>query len=351
MKMRAQTSALSLGAVMGLRPTQKNESQTIVTPGQAGCQLSQLNSQFRGLSPEVSMPRGGDDATIKGTKRRISVCLLLAILVAMLIAASTPATTLVRMSLDQLAEASTEIIRGHVVSQQTLWNPQHTRIYTYTTLALDQTYKGNPPSFPVVQQPGGTIGKVRVFVAGTVQFHAQASYMLFLERSGADPSKFLLVGMMQGAYRIYRDAETQEERLILQFGSLSRGTPASGAGSIIAGQAVPARQFQRDVLASLSSPLSIPRGTAIAVAIKSARSAGAGRMDVRGRTTSDLFPNSGLVIPAGSAVSGKAERIGNSWRISWTEVSIGGKEVLLSARSTEPAVAPLPGRVLVVNVR
>jgi hypothetical protein len=276
---------------------------------------------------------------------------LLAVFVTVLMAASASATTLVRMSLDQLAEASTEIIRGHVVSQQTLWNSQHTRVYTYTTLALDQTYKGNPPSFPVVQQPGGTVGKVRVFVAGTVQFHAQAGYMLFLERSAADPSKFLLVGMVQGAYRIYRDAKTQEEKLILPLGALARGAPASGAGAIIAGPAVPVHQFQRDVSASLSSPLTIPRGTAIPLAVKSAQFAGVRRMDVKGRTTSDLFPNSGLVIPAGSPISGMAERIGDSWKISWTEVSIGGKPVLLSARSTEPAAGPLQGRVLVVNVR
>lgn len=275
----------------------------------------------------------------------------LAVFVAFLMAASASATTLVRMSLDQLAEASTEIMRGHVISQQTLWNPQHTRIYTYTTFALDQTYKGNPPSSPVIQQPGGTIGKVRVFVAGTVQFHAQAGYMLFLERSAADPSKFLLVGMMQGAYRIYRDPKTQEEEIILPMGALARGTPASGAGAIMGGPAVPVHQFQRDLSASLSSPLTIPRGTAISLAIKSAQFAGVRRMDVKGQTTSDLFPSSGLVIPAGSPISGMAERIGNSWKISWREVSIGGKPVLLSARSTEPAEGPLQGRVLVVNVR
>ncbi len=250
---------------------------------------------------------------------------VLAVLVAVLMAASASATTLVRMSLDQLAEASTEIIRGHVVSQQTLWNPEHTRIYTYTTLALDQTYKGNPPALLVVQQPGGKVGRVQVFVAGTIQFHAQAGYVLFLERSSADPSKFLPVGMMQGAYRIYRDQKTQEEKLILPLGSLPRGVPASGAGSIIAGPAVPARQFQREVSAALSSPLTIPPGTAISVAIKSAQFAGASRMDVTGRTTADLFPNSALVIPAGSAISGKAERTGDSWKISWTEVSIRGK--------------------------
>jgi uncharacterized protein affecting Mg2+/Co2+ transport len=276
---------------------------------------------------------------------------LFAVFVAVLLAAPASATTLVRMSLDQLAEASTEIVRGHVVGQQTLWNPEHTRIYTYTALAVEQTYKGNPPSHLVVQQPGGKIGNVHVFVAGTTQFHAQAVYVLFLERSAADPSKFLLVGMMQGAYRIYRDPKAQEEKLILPLGSLIRGAPASGAGSIIAGPAVPVPQFQREVSAALSAPLTIPRGTAIPVAIKSAELAGLKRMDVNGRTTSDLFPNSGLVIPAGSAISGRAERIGDSWKISWTEISIRGKQVLLSARSTEPAAESLLGRVLVVNVR
>jgi len=279
------------------------------------------------------------------------LCSLLVLLLMILVAAPAFATTLVRMSLDQLAEASTEIIRAHVLSQQTVWNPQHTRIYTYTTLALDQTYKGDPPSSPVIQQPGGTVGKTRLFVAGTVQFHPQTGYLLFLERSSADPSKFLLVGMVQGAYRIYRDEKTQEEKLILPLGSLARGVPVSGPGSILAGPAVPVRQFQRDISASLSSPLSIPRGTAIPVAIKSAQSAGLRRMDVRGRTTTDLFPNSGLVIPAGSAISGMAERVGDSWMISWTEVSIRGKQVLLSARNTEPAEKALEGRNLVVNVR
>lgn len=276
---------------------------------------------------------------------------LLAIVVASLMAAPASATTLMRMSLDQLVQASTEIIRGHVVSQETLWNPGHTRIYTYTTVALDQTYKGNPPSTLVVQQPGGTIGKVRVFVAGTIQFHSQTGYVLFLERSAADSSKFLPVGMMQGVYRIYRNATTQEEKLILPLGSLTRGAPATGVGSTIAGPVVPVRQFQREVSTALSTPLVIPRGTAIPLTIKSAPSAGMRRMGVLGRTTSDLFPNAGLVIPAGSAFSGMAERVGDSWKISWTEVSIRGRQILLSARSTEPGVESLLGRLLVVNVR
>ena len=340
MKMHVQYLASSFPAAMGLWPTRTNGNQHCRT-GEDWDPSS--DPGLRG--PEVQ------GAILCRAKRAVSLCLLPAVLMVIIGAAPASATTLVRMSLDQIAEASTEIIRGHVVSQQTLWNPQHTRIYTYTTLAMDQTYKGSPPALLVVQQPGGTIGKVRVFVAGTVQFHAQTGYMLFLERSPADSSKFLLVGMMQGAYRIYRDPRTQEEKLVLPMGSLARGVPASGAGSIIAGPAVPVHQFQRDVSASLGRPLTIPSGTAIPVAIKSAQSSGLRQWDVRGRTTSDLYPNAGLVIPAGSTLLGRAERIGDSWTISWTEVSIRGKQVLLSARSTEPAGGPLPGRTLVVNVR
>jgi hypothetical protein len=269
----------------------------------------------------------------------------------LLLALSASATTMVRMSLEQLAEASTEIVRGHVVSQQSLWNPQHTRIYTYTTLVLEQTYKGSPPATLVVQQTGGTIAKVHVVVAGTVQFHNQAAYVLFLEPSPTDASKFLLVGMMQGAYRIYRDAATQEERLILPLGALQRGSAAPGAAPLIAGPSVPARQFRSDVSAALSSPLLIPSGTAIPVSIKTAQFTGVRQVNLQARTTTDLFPNSGLVIPAGSAVSGRAERVGDSWRISWTAVSIRGRPVLLSARSSESAAGSLRGRVLVLKVR
>jgi hypothetical protein len=36
---------------MGLRPTHGNESRTFVTPAQAGVQLSELDSRFRGNDP------------------------------------------------------------------------------------------------------------------------------------------------------------------------------------------------------------------------------------------------------------------------------------------------------------
>src|SRR5712692_5436265 len=81
------------------------------------------------------------------------------------------ATTLVRLSLEQLTEASSAIVRGRVVSQESRWNPHHTRIVTFTTLAVAETMKGAPGSTVVVEQLGGTVGNIRVHVSGTVHFH------------------------------------------------------------------------------------------------------------------------------------------------------------------------------------
>ena len=46
------------------------------------------------------------------------------------------ATTLVRLSLEQLSQASTHVVRGHAVRQESRWNPEHTRIVTLTTVAV-----------------------------------------------------------------------------------------------------------------------------------------------------------------------------------------------------------------------
>src|SRR5262249_57025422 len=65
-----------------------------------------------------------------------------------------------------------------------------------------------------VEQPGGTVGNMRSDAAGTVPFREGADYILFLEPARLNPSRRLVVGMLQGAYRIYRDTTTNEERVI-----------------------------------------------------------------------------------------------------------------------------------------
>ena len=257
----------------------------------------------------------------------------------------TSATTLVRMSLSQLSQASSTIIRAHVVSQQVRWNQDHTRIMTFTTVELDEALKGQPPSTLTIEQPGGTIGYFHVRVPGTAYLRSNEEYVLFLEPA-AKAQTFRMVGMMQGAFRIRREGSGVERRVILPLGALQTGTGAqtlSQSPSLI--------EFQTTLSGVLRTPIVIPSGTAIPVVIESAEFHGSGQVAVLARTTRDLFPNQAVVIPAGSQVQGIAQRLGEKWKIYWNSVSVRGSRARITGSNEVPVAGSLEGTSVVVNVR
>src|SRR3989442_558558 len=132
-------------------------------------------------------------------KNRIPTAVSLAVLLGTWCAAPARATTLVRLSLEQLTEASSAIVRGHVVSQESGWNPAHTHIFTTTTIAVDQALKGNVQPEVVIEQLGGKLGHRREYVAGTVHFFPQASYWPFLEPAAPGTGGYTGGGEAQGA--------------------------------------------------------------------------------------------------------------------------------------------------------
>ena len=255
------------------------------------------------------------------------------------------ATTLVRMSLSQLSQASSTIIRGHVVSQKAAWNQNHTRIMTFTTVQLDQTLKGQPPSTLTIEQPGGTVGNFHVRVPGTAYLRSNKEYVLFLE-SAAKAQTFRMVGMMQGAFRISRQGLGAEQRVLLPLGALQTGT-----GTQTLSQGPSLIQFQSTLSGVLRNPISIPTGTSIPVVIESVRFDGSGQMALEARTTRDLFPNKAVVIPAGSQVQGIAQKSGAKWKIYWNSVSIRGRGARISGSNVVPVAGSLQGMSVVVNVR
>lgn len=275
--------------------------------------------------------------------------LLLVALLGITTARPARATTLVRLSLDQLVQASTVIARGHVLSQESLWTPDHRRIITLTTFAVAQALKGSPSATLVVQQLGGTVGNIRLHVSGNPRFHTDTDYLLFLENARVDASKYLVVGMMQGAYRIFRDQTTREERVISPVMSYLMG-PAHGAPKP-SELTMPLGAFRQQVVEAQARPIVIPRGTAIPVAIETTESEGVGRLRVRGRTTRDLFPSPAVVIPAGSDMEGTARVMSGLWSIHWTELSIRGARVEINATSEAPRTGTLRGSTLVMEVR
>ena len=256
------------------------------------------------------------------------------------------ATTMVSLSMDQLTQASSDIVRARVVNQSSEWNASHTQIVTITTMGVSETLKGNAPSTIQIRQLGGRVGNMMVVIPGDITFRPQREYILFLEP--ARDATYNVVGMSQGAYPVYEDAVSHDARVILPR-SQAGIQNAMGSGGYPPGS-VPLYGFNKYVATLVNSRIQIPRGLAIPVSIASTESRGAGRLHVYGRTTAQLFPNAHLAIPAGTEVEGEAMRSGRSWMIHWDDVSVRGVHAAISAVSEE-SLGSLRGRSVMVKVR
>ena len=270
--------------------------------------------------------------------------LVLAVLLGCCLAGPAAATTLVRMSLSQLAQASSTIVQGQVVSQTTRTNAANTRVYTYTTVQMEKALKGSPPATLTIQQPGGTVGNFHVRVPGTALLRPGTQYVLFLEPAG--DATYHLVGMMQGAFRVYQKRNGAERHIVLPLGALSTG----GTSATIT-QSPTLGEFRMTVSGAVAAPIVIPTGTSIPVVIVSTEFQGVGQAVVIARTTSDLFPSKSVVIPAGSQVVGNAQREGTKWVIYWNTVSVRGHAAHLSATSETSVTEGLKGQAMFVQTR
>jgi len=258
------------------------------------------------------------------------------------------ASTLISLSLDQLTQASSDIVQAQVVNQGSRWNDSHSQVLTITTVAVSQVFKGNPPSIMEIEQMGGRVGNMNVFVPGEVILQPQAEYVLFLEPAPAS-SRYRLVGMTQGAYRIYQDAATHQDRLILpSFSQLEAQRQSGGAGNPPG--TLPLEGFHKYVATIVEGRIQVPHGLSLPVAIVSTESRGAGRMHVYGKTTNTLFPNRNLVIPAGTEVEGEAILMGGMWTIHWDELNVRGVHATISATNQE-SEGSLRGKSLVLQLR
>ena len=171
-------------------------------------------------------------------------------------AAPARATSMVSMSMEQLAQASSDIVQARVVSQVSGWNATHTQIETITTLEVSQTLKGSAASTIQVRQMGGTVGPVTQTVMGDVYLRAQGEYVLFLEPD--NNSNFHVVGMSQGAYPIYENADSHDERVVLPVSQAAIQSLVAGGGNPAG--TVPLAGFHKYVATIVNAGIQIPHG-------------------------------------------------------------------------------------------
>ncbi len=114
------------------------------------------------------------------------------------------ATTIVPMSVEELTHAASHVLEAHATRSWTSWNAQHTLIYTYTTFQVTRTLKGAAGDSVTVKQVGGSAGGYTQKVSGVRQFQSGEDALLFLRPSVDADGTLVVVGLMQGNFRVAR---------------------------------------------------------------------------------------------------------------------------------------------------
>ena len=184
--------------------------------------------------------------------RRITDVLPITLLVLGLLLTVVPlalATQIIYRTPQEMGQQSSLVVQGKVTSVRSFWNENRTKIFTETLVQIDESFKGANPGTVRVLQLGGTVDKIKVTVAGAIQWKPGEEVLLFLEE--ATENRYHVSGFSQGKFNIERYPDTGEafvRRPALE-GTEVMGAPPSGhemsTSSVVK---TPLRQFIDDAL-------------------------------------------------------------------------------------------------------
>ncbi|MFN7993985.1 MAG: hypothetical protein U0Q18_10305 [Bryobacteraceae bacterium] len=121
------------------------------------------------------------------------------------LAGSVTATSVPRVSLQELTTTSGMIVHGRVESQSCGWDPEHRFIWTHTRIRIQDVVKGGPFTTVTVSEPGGTADGLIMEVPGAVRFTSGEEIVLFLRDT---PLHYWRVrGWTQGKFHFGSPAE------------------------------------------------------------------------------------------------------------------------------------------------
>ena len=110
------------------------------------------------------------------------------------------ATTLEQLSMDEMIQKSTGIVRAKVVSSYAAVRGGD--VYTYYRLEVTESWKGPRPAEVAV--PGGVLKGVRQSIAGVPYLTPGEDYLLFLWTGKSGLTQ--VIGMSQGVFGVKVDA-------------------------------------------------------------------------------------------------------------------------------------------------
>ena len=177
---------------------------------------------------------------------RIKMQVLLSVS-ALAIAAAVQATTLARLSMEQMAAAADHVARVRCTASESEW--ENGAIWTVTTFAVLESMKGTLPPQVKVRLPGGRMGHLTATVDGTPKFTPGDDAIVFLEQTR--PGEYSVTAWSEGTFRISRDLRTGRETVTQDSSALGVFDPATRAFRTEGVRRMPVEQFRARVASAI----------------------------------------------------------------------------------------------------
>jgi hypothetical protein len=153
---------------------------------------------------------------------------------ALFLAAGLGATTLERLTVDQMVEKSTSIVRGKVLSASPV--QRGSLIYTVYRVQVAEWIKGSSTKTTAeVYVPGGLINGRRQSIAGAPALELGAEYVVFVWQSPSGTPH--IIGLSQGVLSVKMSTSAGTAEAVLSRGPIedaqvvdNNGQPASDSG-------------------------------------------------------------------------------------------------------------------------
>ncbi|MGH9775749.1 MAG: hypothetical protein ACRD50_12465 [Candidatus Acidiferrales bacterium] len=125
-------------------------------------------------------------------------------ILASFLAGQLRATSIEKMSLEQMTSAARVVVRVRCVANITRW--EKGEIWTLTTFRILESWKGSAEGDITVRLLGGRVAGLNSVVAGVPRFASGEEVVLFLESTRE--GDFSITAWSEGTFRIHRDEQT-----------------------------------------------------------------------------------------------------------------------------------------------
>ena len=170
-----------------------------------------------------------------------------AALLVLALSGAAQATTLLRMSVEQMTGKAQAIVRARCLGNSTRW--EEGEIWTFASFDVKEAWLGATAPRITVRLLGGRAGDLTSSVSGVPRFQPGEEVILFLEPTGR--GDFSVVSWQQGTFRIRRGASPGGEAVTQDTAASSTFDPAAqrfAAGGI---RSMPLGAFRARVQAAL----------------------------------------------------------------------------------------------------